>query len=72
MPNGMPNVAMSSMQRPQPGNALQQIHAQIMTDLKSKMQQLPQGWQTTFDIGQRAQGIMQMYVLALTTVSAYG
>lgn len=62
MPNGMQN-AMNSMQRPQPGNPNQQIHAQIMTNLRNKMSQLPQGWQKTFDIGQRAQGIMQMYVL---------
>jgi len=57
MPNG---AAMNGMQRPQPGNIGQQIHGQIMTNLRNKMSQVPHGWQSTYDLAQRAQRILQM------------
>ncbi|KAK3716472.1 hypothetical protein LTR37_006368 [Vermiconidia calcicola] len=64
--NGMPpqnmnmNMNMNSMQRPQPGNSMQQLHARIMDNLQRRMGTLPPGWQSTFDLGQRANRIMQL------------
>lgn len=55
MPNGM-----NTMQRPQSGNSMQQIHAAIMNELKQRSGTLPPGWQSTFDLGQRANRIMQL------------
>lgn len=65
MPNGMGggnnmNMALNTMQRPQSGNPNQQIHAAIMQHLRDSIGQLPQGWQQTFDIRERANRIMQM------------
>lgn len=60
-PNGMPPQNMNAMQRPQPGNQVQQLHARIIHDMQ---QQGPvgNGWQATFDNKQRAFKVMQVYV----------
>ncbi|EMD00776.1 hypothetical protein BAUCODRAFT_144394 [Baudoinia panamericana UAMH 10762] len=58
--NGMMPQNMNSMQRPQSGNHGQQIYAQILTSLRERQAALPQGWQRTFDMGQRAGITMQI------------
>lgn len=58
-PNGMP-PSMNSMQRPQQGNIMQQLHAKIITDLRNNMNLVGQGWQSTFNIGERAGYTMQL------------
>ena len=67
MPNGMGgnnmNMPNASMQRAQNGNAQQQLHAVIMEHLRASLQQLPPGWQQTFDIRERASRIMQMVTM---------
>lgn len=62
MQNGMSgqNQALSGMQRPQPGNPMQQIHLKILTALKNGMPRFAGGWQATFDPRERAQYIMQV------------
>jgi len=65
MPNGMPLQNMNTMQRPQPGNMNQQIHAKILHDLQQGLSQVGTGWQSTFDIKQRAVKVMQMSVTIL-------
>lgn len=58
MAGGMPQT---HMQRPQPGNHQDQIHAKIMSDLQKEP--INNGtWQATLDPRERAQYIMQMYV----------
>lgn len=61
-PNGMPLNNMNNMQRPQAGNPVQQLHAKILHELQQSMNLLNPGWQTTFDVKQRANKIMQLYV----------
>lgn len=66
MPGGMPgqgNPGMNmnnTMQRAQPGNPAQQLHAKIMEDLRRGVPQLPAGWQAMFDLRERANKIMQL------------
>lgn len=73
MPNGLPGQGagggnpMASMQRPQVGNQLQQIHASIMERLRQRMPSLQSTWQATFDIRERAGKIMQLYVVSRST-----
>jgi len=58
MAGGMPP---QGMQRPQPGNENDQIHAKIMEELRKMT--IPQGgWQMTLDMRERANWIMQLYV----------
>ena len=47
------------MQRPDPGNIDQQIHAKIMDDLR-KSYVNNGGWQATVDLRERANWVMQM------------
>jgi hypothetical protein len=58
--NGMMPHNMNAMQRPQPGNANQQLHANIVARLNSQKHLLGQGWQSTFDVSQRAARILMM------------
>lgn len=48
-----------TMQRPQPGNEQEQIHAAIMEKLRTMP--IPQGgWQQTLDMRERAGCVMQL------------
>lgn len=58
MAGGMPP---QGMQRPQPGNENDQIHAKIMDELR-KIAIPSGGWQMTMDFRERANWVMQMYV----------
>ncbi|KAK4552490.1 hypothetical protein LTR86_010334 [Recurvomyces mirabilis] len=60
MPPGgmMPN--MNTMQRAQPTNEHQQVYAVIAKQLTEGKAALGQGWQSTFDMGQRAGMTMQV------------
>jgi len=59
LPGGMmPN--MNTMQRAQPSNEKQQVYAVIMKQLTEGKATLGQGWQSTFDMGQRASMTMQV------------
>lgn len=73
MPNGLPNQGggnpMASMQRPQAGNAMQQMHAAIMDHLRARLPSLQGSWQATFDVRERANKIMQLYVVPSFTTS---
>lgn len=62
MPNGMPaqNPMMNRMQQPQSGNGSQQIHATIINEMKNNMGQFAGNWQSTYDIRDRAQKVMQL------------
>ena len=63
MPGGMPgqgNSQMNTMQRPQPGNMLQQLHAKVMDELRRSAPSLGTGWQAMLDHRERAQRIMQL------------
>lgn len=64
MPGGMPgqgNPQMNnSMQRPQPGNMQQQLHARIMEELRRTQPSIGTGWQTMLDLRERASRIMQL------------
>lgn len=64
MPGGMPgqgNPQMNnSMQRPQPGNVAQQLHARVMVELRAALPSLGNGWQAMFDLRERANRIMQL------------
>ena len=62
IPNGMQPQQMHTMQRPQSGNLMQQMHAKVMEDLRNNMGQFGGSWQSTFDIRERASRIMQLYV----------
>jgi hypothetical protein len=62
MPNGMPGQMQQSMQRPQQGNMAQQLHAKIISELRSKMAGFQGMWQATYDIRERATRVMQLYV----------
>ncbi|EME49162.1 hypothetical protein DOTSEDRAFT_68042 [Dothistroma septosporum NZE10] len=59
---------MASMQRPQVGNAMQQIHASIMDRLRARLPSLQGTWQATFDVRERAGKIMQL-VTALRQIN---
>lgn len=59
-PNGLPPQNMNTMQRPQPSNHAQQIHAKIISDIQSTMDKVGRGWQSTFNIRERAVKIMQL------------
>ena len=59
LPNGMP-ANMNNIQRPQPGNVMQQMHGKIMTDLRNTMSQVGQGWQLTFDPRERGNYLIQL------------
>ena len=59
LPNGMPNNV-NSLQRPQPGNVMQQMHGKIMADLRSTMGQVGQGWQLTCDPRERGSYLVQL------------
>ena len=58
--NGMPPQNGNGMQRPQPGNQGQQIHAKVLQELQSTLPQVGSGWQSTYDLKQRAAKIMQL------------
>lgn len=64
MPGGMPgqgNPAMNnSMQRPQPGNLAQQLHAKVMDELRRSAPSLGAGWQAMLDHRERANRVMQL------------
>jgi len=55
---GLPAGA-NAMQRPQPGNVSQQLHATILNHMQ-RQGQVGTGWQSTFDIRQRAAQVMQL------------
>ena len=59
-PNGLPPQSGNGMQRPQQGNMEQQLHARVMQSLQSTLQQVGNGWQRTYDVGQRSAKIMQL------------
>lgn len=59
MAGGMPP---QGMQRPQPGNEHDQMHAKIIEELR-KMPVSQGTWQSIVDHRERAGWIMQMYVL---------
>lgn len=72
MSNGLPGPSggnpMASMQRPQMGNPMQQIHAAIMDRLRARLPSLQGSWQATFDVRERANRIMQL-VTALRQIN---
>ena len=59
-PNGLPPQNGNGMQRPQHGNASQQIHARVLMELHSTIPQVGSGWQSTYDVKQRSAKIMQL------------
>ena len=60
MPNGMNPMGMGGMQRPQQGNASQQMYANIINELKKGTDRFVGGWQQTHSVGDRATRIMQL------------
>ena len=60
MPNGLAMPSMNRMQQPQPGNLNQQLHGRILKDIQNTLPGLPQGWQQTFDIRERANRVVQL------------
>ena len=57
-PNGLQPQSGNGMQRPQQGNMEQQLHAKVMQGLQSSLNQVGNGWQRTYDLGQRSAKIM--------------
>jgi hypothetical protein len=62
MSNGIPGQAPQTMQRPQPGNWPQQLHAKIISLLRGNMHKFQGSWQATYDIRDRANRVLQLYV----------
>lgn len=62
MGNGMPQGQPNGMQRPQQGNVNQQPHPQILATLQNELPKFAGQWQSTFNLGLRANRIMQLSV----------
>ena len=62
MPGGMPAQGphMNRMQQAQPGNGMQQLHASILTQMKNDIGKFAGSWQSTYDIRDRAQKVVQL------------